>query len=82
MKAKSARLLLVVSLFLLPLVVTGCGGLHARGSVSPLDFLLPGAGQLLRVEDQTPSAPASLETNTLLASYVTCYSRKEMPGRY
>ena len=71
MKAKSARLLLVASLLLLPLVVTGCSGLHARGSVSPLDFLLPGAGQLLHVGDQTPAAPASIETNTPLAFYVT-----------
>jgi len=50
---------------LLPLL-TGCGGLHATGSVSPIDFLLPGAGRLLRVR-ATPQ-PESTLTNTFAAS--------------
>ena len=43
---------------------TGCGGLHASHSVSPLDFLLPGAGHLLHVKTEPQTDLAA--TNTLI----------------
>jgi hypothetical protein len=48
------KLLCLFLLAALPLVVTGCSGLNAGGSVSPASFLLPG---LLKNETPT-NAPA------------------------
>jgi len=56
----------LLGMALLALVGTGCGGLHARGSVSPLDFLLPGAGHLLHVGTDPHSTSGS--TNMFLAT--------------
>ena len=36
------HILTLVMLAALPLVATGCGGIQASKSVSPLDFFLPG----------------------------------------
>ena len=52
---------------LLPVLLSGCGGLHATGSVSPIDFLLPGAGKLLRVEKAVPQQHTASVTNGLVA---------------
>jgi hypothetical protein len=32
----------------------GCSGINASHSVSPIDFLLPGAGHFLYVPDKSP----------------------------
>jgi len=42
---KFLRLVASASLLLL---AAGCSGIHASKSVSPLDFLIPGGGQLWR----------------------------------
>jgi hypothetical protein len=49
---------------LVALIGSGCGGLHASGSVSPIDFFLPGAGRLLRVEKDSTT-----NTNAVLVSF-------------
>jgi hypothetical protein len=47
----------------------GCSGVHQSGSVSPLDFFLPGAGHLLKVDAPATNAPVSFpETPVELAS--------------
>jgi hypothetical protein len=47
----------------------GCSGVHQSGSVSPLDFFLPGAGHLLKADPPATNAPASFpETPVELAS--------------
>jgi hypothetical protein len=41
------------------LAVAGCGGINASKSVSPLDFLLPGAGSFLKADPSPiPNQPA------------------------
>jgi len=42
------------SFLALLLLVAGCGGLNVGKSISPLDFLLPGAGSFLKT---TPAQP-------------------------
>ncbi len=37
----------------------GCSGIHQSGSVSPLDFFLPGAGHLLKADSPATNAPVS-----------------------
>ena len=37
----------------------GCSGVHQSGSVSPLDFFLPGAGHLLKADPPATNAPVS-----------------------
>ena len=37
----------------------GCGGVNTGASVSPLDFLLPGAGHLLKAGPSPTNAPGS-----------------------
>ena len=47
----------------------GCSGVHQSGSVSPLDFFLPGAGHLLKADPPATNAPVSFpETPVELAS--------------
>jgi hypothetical protein len=43
----------------LALLGAGCGGINASQGVSPLDFLMPGAGHFLKVEPSATNAPAS-----------------------
>src|SRR5689334_17803159 len=44
----------------------GCSGINATQSVSPLDFLLPGAGKLLHLQNTPPLTPQA--TNDCLAA--------------
>ena len=47
----------------------GCSGIHQSGSVSPLDFFLPGAGHLLRADPPATNTPVLFpENSTELAS--------------
>jgi hypothetical protein len=47
----------------------GCSGVNTGASVSPLDFLLPGAGHLLKAGPSPTTAPGSFpEVSTELAS--------------
>lgn len=46
---------------MLAAVATGCGGINASKSVSPLDFILPG---LIRTGPQ-PVPPAASQTNSV-----------------
>jgi hypothetical protein len=41
-----------------PLAGAGCSGINASQSVSPLDFLLPGAGSFLKADPAKTNAPA------------------------
>jgi hypothetical protein len=41
------------------LIGAGCGGINASQSVSPLDFLLPGAGHFLKADPSPTNAPGS-----------------------
>ena len=68
MKAR-VRLLWLCCMVVLPVLLSGCGGLHATGSVSPLDFLLPGAGKLLHVENEKDNREGDVcsVTNGLVA---------------
>jgi hypothetical protein len=53
----------------LALCGAGCAGINASDSVSPLDFLLPGAGHFLKVDPSPTNAPVSFpETPTEVAS--------------
>ena len=45
---------------LIALVATGCGGITASKSISPLDFLLPGL-----IENHTPLPVIPMQTNTV-----------------
>jgi len=47
-------------------LLAGCSGINASKSVSPIDFLLPGAGQLLHMQN-TPPQPVPGTNNTLAA---------------
>jgi hypothetical protein len=35
----------------------GCSGIHQSGSVSPMDFFLPGAGHLMKADPPATNAP-------------------------
>ena len=35
----------------------GCSGIHQSGSVSPMDFFLPGAGHLLKTDPPATNTP-------------------------
>jgi hypothetical protein len=53
----------------LALLGAGCAGINASESVSPLDFLLPGAGHFLKVDPPPTNAPVSFpEISTEVAS--------------
>jgi hypothetical protein len=43
-----------------PLLFTGCGGISASRTISPLDFLLPG---LIKADPPQTNAPVVLITN-------------------
>jgi hypothetical protein len=43
----------------LALLGAGCAGINTSQSVSPLDFLLPGAGHFMKSEPPATNAPAS-----------------------
>jgi hypothetical protein len=62
-------MLLLATLAVLPLFGAGCSGINTGGSVSPLDFFLPGAGHLLRADPSPTNAPVSFpEISTEVAS--------------
>ena len=44
---------------------TGCSGINASQSVSPIDFFLPGAGHLLKADPATTNAPGLLPENSI-----------------
>ena len=48
---------------LVAVVVTGCGGIRARKSVSPLDFILPG----LHIKYDLPVIPTATNAMPLVA---------------
>jgi len=53
----------------LPFLGAGCAGINASQSVSPLDFLLPGAGHFLKADPAPTNAPGSFpEIPTEVAS--------------
>jgi len=53
----------------LPLAGAGCSGVNASQSVSPLDFLLPGAGHLIKAAPPATNSPVSFpEIPTEVAS--------------
>ena len=53
----------------LPFLGAGCAGINASQSVSPLDFLLPGAGHFLKADPTPTNAPGSFpEIPTEVAS--------------
>jgi hypothetical protein len=61
--------LLFALLTVMALSGAGCSGINSGASVSPLDFLLPGAGHFLKADPSPTNAPASFpETPTELAS--------------
>jgi hypothetical protein len=43
----------------LAMASTGCSGINSSQSVSPLDFLLPGAGHFLKADPSSTNAPDS-----------------------
>jgi len=45
-------------LAVLVLFGVGCSGINTSGSVSPLDFFLPGAGHLLKADPVPTNAPS------------------------
>jgi hypothetical protein len=51
-------------LALMAAIATGCSGINAGGSVSPLDFLLPG---LLQNRPASPVIPVETNSTPLLA---------------
>ena len=53
----------------LPLAVSSCGGISASRSVSPLDFILPGAGHFLKADPAPTNTPSLFpEISTEIAS--------------
>ncbi|MES1180851.1 MAG: hypothetical protein ABUL66_03215 [Verrucomicrobiota bacterium] len=38
---------------------TGCAGINTGGSVSPIDFFMPGAGHFLKADPSPTNAPGS-----------------------
>ena len=47
----------------------GCSGVHQSGSVSPLDFFLPGAGHFLKADPAPTNAPVAFpEISTEVAT--------------
>lgn len=43
---------------------SGCSGINASKSVSPLDFFLPGMGSFLKVDPAATNAPVSFPKTT------------------
>jgi hypothetical protein len=51
------------------LLGAGCSGVNTSGSVSPIDFLLPGAGHFLKADPSPTNAPGSFpEISTEVAT--------------
>jgi hypothetical protein len=56
-------------LAVLALGAAGCSGIHQSGSVSPMDFFLPGAGHLMKANPPATNAPGLFpEISTEMAS--------------
>jgi hypothetical protein len=56
-------------LALFALSAAGCSGINTGTSVSPLDFLLPGAGHFIKADPAPTNAPVSFpEISTEVAS--------------
>ena len=62
MKHNQTLRLSAVTLGLIGAVASGCSGINASKSVSPMDFLLPG----LHIQNSPPSPAIPIETNTML----------------
>jgi hypothetical protein len=63
------NLLRLAMLAMFALGAAGCSGIHQSGSVSPLDFFLPGAGHLLKADPPATNAPVLFpEISTEMAS--------------
>jgi hypothetical protein len=62
-------LLLLAMLVVFALSGAGCSGINTGTSVSPLDFLLPGAGHFIKADPAPTNAPVSFpEISTEVAS--------------
>jgi hypothetical protein len=62
-------LLLLAMLAIFALFGAGCSGINTSGSVSPMDFFLPGAGHLLKADPMPTNAPGSFpEISTEVAT--------------
>jgi hypothetical protein len=62
-------LLLLAMPAVFALVGAGCSGVNTSGSVSPIDFFLPGAGHFLKADPSPTNAPGSFpEISTEVAS--------------
>jgi hypothetical protein len=48
-------------------LLAGCSGINASKSISPIDFLLPGAGHFLHMQNTPPQPVPGTNTNTLAA---------------
>ncbi|HEX3889791.1 MAG TPA: hypothetical protein VHX90_02980 [Verrucomicrobiae bacterium] len=60
--------MLFVFLAAMALSGAGCSGINTGTSVSPLDFLMPGMGHLIKADPAPTNSPASFpETSTELA---------------
>jgi hypothetical protein len=58
------NLWLLAMLAVFALVGSGCSGVNTSGSVSPLDFFLPGAGHLLKADPAPTNAPGVFPATT------------------
>ncbi|HEX3856162.1 MAG TPA: hypothetical protein VHY30_02565 [Verrucomicrobiae bacterium] len=63
------KLLLLAILSWFALAGAGCSGINTGTSVSPMDFLLPGAGHLIKADPAPTNAPVSFpQISTEVAS--------------
>ena len=51
------------------LLAAGCGGLNLSKSVSPLDFLLPGAGSFLKANPAQPELNQPVSTDKSISRF-------------
>jgi hypothetical protein len=65
---KTFQLALLASL--VALAGAGCSGVNASQSVSPIDFLLPGAGHILKADPATTNTPGILPENSIVIATV------------
>jgi len=61
---RCARALSPFFLCLAVAVLTGCSGINASKSISPLDFLIPGAGGFLHPMNNPQPLPVPAVTNS------------------
>lgn len=66
MRLNWKTLLLALAATITSLAGTGCSGINASQSVSPIDFFLPGAGHLLKADPATTNAPGLLPENSII----------------